>query len=287
MDDDDHVNTTNQTKESLNNLTKIFKKPEPTKFDYMHNLVKLLKQNEQVGNLQPYQSKMIDNVLNLQYITASDIMTHRIDIVAVEKNSTISDILNISTKNGISRVPIFKKNIDSIIGAIFVKDLLKLANKPNFVNQPITPLIRNLLYIPKTIKFIDLFLKLTKSHNHLAVVVDDFGGTSGIVTMEDIIETVFGQIQDEFDNEAEEIKKINNKTYIIQGLVTLKLAFTALNLELDPELNYENLSGFLIDLMGHIPEQNEQPILNYKDVQFEILAIEKHHIEKVKATKLS
>lgn len=287
MEDYDQDNSDNAAKNSLNNLTKIFKKNEPTKTNFLSDLNYILKQNEQNGNITTLQLKMIENVLKFQFVTAGDIMTHRVDILAIENTSTIADALKISLENGLSRIPVFKQNIDSIIGAIFVKDLLKIVNEPNFSFKPINSLIRELIYVPKTIKCINLFLKLTKSHNHLAVVVDDFGGTSGLVTMEDIIETIFGQIQDEYDNETEDIKKINNHTYIIQGYTNLNEVFKILNLDISSNSRYETLSGFLIELLGRIPEKTEQPTLTYKNVDFEILKIEKHHISKVKAVKLN
>lgn len=265
-------------------MADMFKKPFLEK-DEPINLKEILKQNEQEGLLLPYQTKMIENVLNFKYIIASDIMTHRIDIIALNEFATVSDAIELSSKNGLSRIPVFRQNIDTIIGVVFVKDLLKLINKPNATGAQIKPFIHDLLYIPKSMKCFDLFLELTKNHMHLAVVVDDFGGTFGIVTMEDIIETIFGQIQDEFDNEVEEIKKINENTFMLQGFANLKDVCYALNLKIDKNLSCETLSGFLINLLGHIPEPNEQPSLTYKNINFTILAMEKHHIAKVKAIK--
>lgn len=283
MQSDDELSDNEQNNNSLVNLFKSYNFENDKTVNFKH----ILKQNELNGVLLPYQTKMMENIFNFKYITASDIMTHRIDILAVDENATINDIVDISTKNGLSRIPVFHKNIDSIIGAIFVKDLLKLIIDPDAANKKIKPFIRKLLYVPKSTKCFDLFIELTKTHKHMAVVVDDFGGTFGIVTMEDIIETIFGQIQDEFDNEAEEIKKINDKTFIIQGFANLKNVFDVLNLEIDQNLSYETLSGFLINLLGHIPEQNDQPTVSYKNIEFSILAMEKHHIAIVKAIKIN
>lgn len=272
-----------------NNIAKVFTKPsfKNEKISSIETLISILKQYEKSqGKLLPYQTKMIENVLNFQYLTASNVMTHRIDILAVDEGAKVKDVLKLIEENGISRIPVYKQNIDTIIGAVFVKDLLKPLQHPNAIQQNITPYIRDLLYIPKSMKCIDLFLELTKTHTHLAVVIDDFGGTSGIVTMEDIIETIFGKIQDEYDNEVEEITKINDRTYIIQGFASLDDVSDALNLEIDEDINFDTLSGFLIDLLGHIPEQNEKPTIMYKNIEFSILTMEKHHIEKVKACKI-
>lgn len=265
-------------------ISEIFKKPDLEDVN-LTNLKTILKQNEIEGNIFSYQSKMIDNVLNFKYITATDIMTHRIDILAVEETASVLDVINLSSKSGFSRIPVFRQNIDTIVGVVFVKDLLKLIAKPSPSKTKIKPFIHDLLYVPKTIKCFDLFRELTKAHKHLAVVVDDFGGTFGLVSMEDIIETIFGQIQDEFDNEVEEIKKINDKTFIMQGFANLKDVCDILNLEIDQTLSSETLSGFLINLLGHIPEPTKQLTLNYKNIDFSILAMEKHHIAKVKVVK--
>lgn len=268
-------------------LAKIFKRNSISELDSINLMMTELKQHEKDHILMPHQTKMIENILNFQYITASDIMTHRIDILAVEENSTVANVVDLSHKKGLSRIPVYRQNIDTIIGAVFVKDLLKpLVDRPQIATKKITQFIRQLLYVPKSTKCIDLFFKLTKTHKHLAVVVDDFGGTFGIVTMEDIIETVFGKIQDEFDNEKEEIVKISENTYIIQGFANLKNVFDVLNLKINQSLNYETLNGFLIDLIGRIPGNNELPIVEYQNIEFSVLAMEKHHIEKVKAIKL-
>ena len=251
----------------------------------LENLKDIIRQNEQQGILLPYQTKMIENVLNFKYFIASDIMTHRINITAIDELSVVSDVVRLSFKSGLSRIPVFKQNIDTIVGVVFVKDLLKLINKPDASSAPIKPFVHDLLYIPKSMKCFDLFLELTRNHMHLAVVVDDFGGTFGIVTIEDIVETIFGQIQDEFDNEVEEIKKINDKTFIIQGFANLNDVCYAIDLKIDKNLDCETLSGFLINLLGRIPEPNEQTSLTYKNITFTILSIEQNHIAKVKACK--
>ncbi len=267
-------------------LAKIFKKNMQEETNPLLKISSVVKQCELDGSICSYQTKMIENVLNFQNLTASDIMTHRIDIIAVNYyNTKISNVLNLISKHGFSRIPVYKHNIDTIIGAIFVKDLIKLATKPNFAEKPIKPFIRNLLYVPKSINCVTLFLELTKTHNHLAVVVDDFGGTFGIVTIENIIETIFGQIQDEYDNEDEDIIKINDSNFIIQGFANLKDVCDILDLTIEPNLICQTMSGFIINLLGHIPEPNEPVTVSYDNFEFTITEMEKHHIKKIKAIK--
>lgn len=250
-------------------------------------IVMVLDAGEEEGLILPNQRKMISNVLEFKNTTVEDIMTHRVDIEAVEENSKIEDLLKIAIENGFSRIPVYKESIDNIIGVIYVKDLLNLVLSENVGKYRVSKFIREALYVPETIKCCDLFSYFTEKHQHMAVVVDEYGGTSGIATLEDVLETIVGEIQDEYDNEAAEIIKVNETTFTIEGSANLDDVCELLNIDIEDNPDYDTIGGFLIDKLGRIPDEGEHPIIRYNDIEFTVLVIEERHIEKVRAVKLS
>ena len=246
----------------------------------------LVENGEDEGVLLHSQSKMIENIIKFRKITVADIMTHRVDIEAVEEHDKILDVLRIGIENGFSRIPVYKEDIDNIIGAVYVKDLLILIREENVESKAISSFIRELPYVPETIKCVDLFRQFTENHQHFAVVVDEYGGTSGIVTLEDILESIVGEIRDEYDDERDEITKINDTTFILQGSAELDCVSESLNINFEYNSDYDTIGGFLIDMLDRIPDENEHPIVKYNGVEFTVLVVEERHIAKVRAVKL-
>lgn len=267
-------------------LSKWFSAKSPDKVSEK-DIMLIVSEGEQSGVLLPNQKKMIANVLQFRNTTVEDVMTHRVDIEAVEEQSKIEDVLGIAIKNGFSRIPVYKEDIDNIIGAVYVKDLLGLICEENVARRPVNKFIREVLYVPETIKCCDLFRYFTDNHQHLAVVVDEYGGTSGIVTLEDVLETIVGQIQDEYDNEAVQITKVNNTTFTIDGAADLKQVSEALGIPIEDHPDYDTIGGFLVDRLGRIPDEGEHPALRYHEVEFTVLVVAERHIAKVRAVKLN
>ena len=246
----------------------------------------LVETGEDEGILLSSQSKMIENVLKFRKIAVYEIMTHRVDIEAVEEHGKIADVLKIGVENGFSRIPVYKEDIDNIIGAVYVKDLLGLIREENVEDKPIGSFIRELPYIPETIKCVDLSRQFTENHQHIAVVVDKYGGTSGIVTLEDILEAIVGEIQDEYDDEHDEIIKVNETTFILQGSAALDRVSEELDVKFEGDFDSGTIGGFLIDVLGRIPDEKEHPVVKYGGAEFTVLVVEERHIAKVRAVKL-
>ncbi len=262
-------------------FSKLFNKT-PDKIS-AEDILFMLELAEQQGVLLANQRKMIANVLEFRNTTVEDVMTHRVEIEAVEENAKISDVLRIAIDNGFSRIPVYKEDIDNIIGVVYVKDLLTLVCAENAAQKPVSRFIREVFYVPETIKCWDLFHHFTDQHQHLAVVVDEYGGTSGIATLEDVLETIVGQIQDEYDNEQAEITKINATTYIMDGAADLDKVSDTLGVRIEENPDYDTIGGFLVDQLGQIPEAGEHPVIRYADVEFTVLVVEERHIAKVRA----
>ena len=237
------------------------------------------------GTIEEGQKEMINNVFEFDDITADVIMTHRTDITALEKQEvSLSSVLEIATEQGYSRIPIYEDDVDKIVGIIYVKDLLSYIKDGEVESSDILSAMRQPLYVPESVKCRDLFHEMKLKKMQLAVVLDEYGGTSGIITMEDILESIVGNIQDEYDDEEEEIKTCDDGSFLFDGTVLLDDVKKVLDFEIEEEIDYDTLGGFIISLLGRIPSEDETLSVSYKNVTFEVLLVEDRRIAKVKAT---
>ncbi len=238
----------------------------------------------ETGVIEESQKEMINNVFEFNDLTASDIMTHRTDIVGVEIGAGISEVVNAAISSGFSRIPVYENSMDHIVGIICVKDLLCMVGSEAAYSASIDNFIRETIYVPDTIPCGELFRQLSEKKMQMAVLADEYGGTAGIVTMEDLVESIVGNIQDEYDNEAEEIIKISDNTYTIDGTADPEHILANFGISLPEDNDYYTMSGFIINLLGRIPEENETPSVEYENVLFTALIIEDMCITKLKAT---
>ena len=212
-------------------------------------------------------------------------MIPRIDIFAISDDEPYEVVLAKILENGYSRNPVYKENSDNIIGVLFAKDLLAHLNKKNFKWQN---LVREAYFVPENKKLDDLLDDFRARKNHLAIVVDEYGGTSGIVTLQDVIEEIVGDINDEFDDEDLHYSKIDENNYIFEGKTTIKDFCRVLDDE-DEEIfeqekgESETLAGFILEISGKFPKKNEKII--FKNYTFTIEALDKKRIKQVKATR--
>lgn len=241
---------------------------------------------EETGAIEESEKEMINNIFELNDRTAGDVMTHRTEIYAVEDTCALPDILRIATDEGFSRIPVFKDDLDDIVGIIYVKDLLKYVGMPLDKKFDIGDLMRPPLIVPETKRCRELFVELTEQKQHMAVVIDEYGGTAGIVTMEDVLESIVGNIQDEYDNETDEYSVIDDSTYTIEGTADLEEVERLLDADL-PEGDYDTLGGFIIDRLGRIPSEDEHPSIETEDFVFTVEQVEDRHIEKVRVVRKS
>lgn len=233
------------------------------------------------GVIENVQKEMINNIFEFDNIDVGDIMTHRTDISAVEVNEPVADVIKIAIEDGYSRIPVYTEDLDDIIGIAYIKDLLKFIGSDLPKNKSLRDFIRKPFYVPETKKCGDLFREMTESHIQMAVVVDEYGGTAGIVTLEDLIESIVGNIQDEYDNEDEEISQINENTFTIDGTTDLDEVAEITGRDY-PEGDYDTLGGFIISLLGFLPQDGELNAVTYEDVTFTVLNVEERRIGKVR-----
>ncbi len=235
------------------------------------------------GVIEESQKDMINNIFEFDDRTAEEVMTHRTEVIAVSQDATISDIVYYAINEGFSRIPVYEDDIDNIVGVIYVKDLLCLVGCKSTEDFKISDFIRPVLYVPESNRCRELFKEFTDKKIHMAVVVDEYGGTSGIVTMEDLLESIVGNIQDEYDDEEIEIQKMNDTTYMIDGGADLEEVAETLGLDISENEDYDTLGGLITDILGRIPDDGEMPAVTYQNVDFTVLVVEDRRVVKVKA----
>jgi putative hemolysin len=214
-------------------------------------------------------------------------MTHRTDVSGIEINASFDEVKKIVFEEQYTRFPVYEETIDDIIGILHVKDLLQFIEHQQIINFNLKSLLREPYFVPESKKTDELFRELQKRKVHIAVVIDEYGGTAGIITIEDLIEEIVGNIFDEYDEEEKQIVALNHYTFDVDGSIDLEDLDEEceLNLPMDELEDYDTLSGFLTGLLGHIPEDNETVEITYRDIRFKILKAEDKVIEKVRIIK--
>lgn len=237
------------------------------------------------GTIEQSERDMIDNIFEFDDITAEDVMTHRTEIAAVESTSTIPEVVRLAMTEGYSRIPVYKEDIDDIIGIVYAKDMLRFIGKgeESLENRSIEPFIREVIFVPESNRCTDLFKTFKDKKIQMAVVVDEYGGTSGIVTMEDLLEAIVGNMQDEYDNEEEEFSKISDHIFNLDGSMAIEDVEKLLHIKVEDGEDYDTLSGLLTDLLDRIPSPDEHPTVQIDHVEFTVLLVEDRRIAKVRA----
>lgn len=263
-------------------LLKLFKKESSTE----EEIKQLVEDDKQVGELETNQREMINNIFEFDDLNAGDIMTHRTDVDAVELDDSIENAVKISMEHGRSRIPVYNEDLDDICGIIYVKDLLKFVGSKITADDKIADYIRKPLFVPETLPCGKLFAQMTETRIMLAIVVDEYGGTAGIVTMEDVLESIVGNIRDEYDDEEEEpVTQIDEKTFTFDGMTDIDDVEKVLGVNL-PDGDYDTLAGFVINLLGYLPTgKQDNEIVSFENLTFTVLEVDERRIEKIKVEK--
>jgi putative hemolysin len=238
------------------------------------------------GGIEDEQAEMISNIFEFSDLEIHEVMTHRTEIMAVEENAPVTEAVKVSVETGVSRIPIYKNTIDNICGVIYIKDLLPLILQPDTQTRPVSEYSHGIKYVPETSSCGELFRYFTENKKQIAVALDEYGGTAGIVTMEDLLECIVGNIRDEYDeNEAEEIEEITPNTFDILGSADPDDAMERLGHKLEDGHGYDTMGGFITALLGYIPSDGETPTVRWKDITFGVISAKDNRIEKLRAIK--
>ena len=232
------------------------------------------------GNIDEDESEMIQNIFDFSDTIVEEIMTHRTEISSINMRSTRKQIISFVQNERFTRFPVYDKDIDHIIGTIHVKDLLKFLDNDE-EKFSLKSLLREPYFVPDSKKTSELFKEMQEQKNHIAIVLDEYGGTAGIVTIEDLIEEIVGNIFDEYDEDEEEIKMIDASTYEIDGLTNIDDVEDEINAGL-PVDDYDTIGGFILGQLGRFPNVNEKVVVTYNNFTFEVLETNDNVITKIK-----
>ncbi len=242
----------------------------------------MIDEGEEKGSIEENERELINNVFEFNDITVSEIMTHRTDIFALNIDMNVSELIEELEEYTYSRIPVYEDTIDEIKGILYLKDLLKYVKTKR--NIKLKSIIRPAYFVARSKPIDELFKELQKNNNQMAIVLDEYGGTAGLITMEDILEELVGDIFDEYDEIEKEYEKIDENTYLVSGSININDLSKIIEVEIE-EGDYDTLSGYLQEKLGRIPNDEEKPIIETDKVIYKIDEYEDKRIVKVKVCK--
>ncbi len=239
------------------------------------------------GTLEVEEHGLIHGLVAFKLINVREIMTPRVDMVSVPLNIKLSELIDLIKDSGYSRIPVYKDDLDNILGILYAKDLLPYLNSElNISSFEIEKIIRECIFVPETKPISKLMHEFQEKNMHLSIVVDEYGGTSGLITLEDILEEIVGEIRDEFDNEEDEILEVSENKFIMSGKVNIDEIEGKLNISIEvPDEDFETLGGFILNHAGTIPEIGFS--FTKYGYSYKVIEIENNRITKVEIEKLN
>ena len=244
----------------------------------------LVDAGNETGGIEESQREMINNIFTFDDVPVSDVMTHRKDMTAVPKTATATETAAIALEGGYSRIPVYENQIDTIIGIVLVKDLLPLVGKAK--DCPVTELMREVRFVPETAKCRDVFQQMRRDKSQLAIVSDEYGGTAGMVTMEDLLEEIVGNIQDEYDDEEAEFTELAEGVWSIAGEADPEDILPKLGIRFEPDDEFDTMSAFVVHLLGRIPEEGETLSAEQDGIRYTLLSYEDNWISRIQAERI-
>ena len=248
------------------------------------NILMMVDAGEEKGVIGGSAKDMIANIFDFTDTTVDEIMTHRTEVAAVEDTETVRDVVNLAIAEGYSRIPVYHEDLDTILGIVYVKDLLKFVGSSVGCDVKITDLMRPAYFVPETKRCTELFTEMTEHKLQIAVIVDEYGGTEGIITLEDLLESIVGNIQDEFDNEEEEIQKVGDNSFTVDGFTSIDEISDLVGVDL-PEGDYDTIAGLVVEMLGRIPKPGEHPCVHVANLSLTVQEVEENRIAKLLIVK--
>lgn len=238
----------------------------------------------ETGTIHDSEKEMIENIFELNDTQVSEIMTHRTDLVSLSCDAPFDEVLQIAVSEKFTRIPVYKDSIDNIIGILHIKDLLAIAVDGLDGPFSLENLIREPLFIPETKTVDEVFREMQSGHAQIAVVIDEYGGTAGIITIEDLLEEIVGNMQDEYDEEEDEIVREDEHTIVAEGKTSLYEIEEELGVDFPEDGDYDTIAGLFMDILGRIPEEDEYPEVAYKNITMKVMEMNDKRIVKIRIT---
>lgn len=256
-------------------------KDEDIQSDYSEEEIRIMVDaGNEKGLIENDEKTMINNIFEFNDRTVGEIMTHRTDMTSLEIDASLTEVLNTFKKSGYSRIPVYSETIDDIEGFIYIKDLIKPLSSRSKKEFKLKDYLREPLFVYENMKCDDLFDQFQKEKVQVAIVLDEYGGTYGIVSMEDLLESIVGNIQDEYDNEEDEIKKVSSNHYVVDGAAIIEDVSNMIGVELDDSEN-DTIGGLIMDELGYVPDEDENPSVTINNVKFTIKKMDDQSIDKI------
>ena len=256
---------------------------------YENEIKSIVSEGADTGELEETEARMIERVFELDDKKAHDIMTHREEMKAIEDSTLLSDCIDIILDGSNSRYPVYHETIDDILGIVHMKDVIRAGRDKSLLEKPvgeIEGLIKPADFVPETRKIDELFAMMQAKKTHLVIVVDEYGQTSGLVSLEDILEELVGDILDEYDEEEADIRKIGGGAFVVKGLTPLTEIEEKIGIHFEGD-EVETLNGFLTSVLGHVPKSGEIFETDYGGYNFHVVSISNHVIQMVRIKKIT
>ena len=241
----------------------------------------LVSVGEEEGVLEEEETEMIHSIFEFADTTVREVMIPRIDMVTLESDATVDEAVDLALQGGFSRIPVYEESIDNIIGVLYIKDMLKQLREGHN-DRPIRDLVRPAYFVPETKKLDDLLREIQQKHVHLVIIVDEYGSVAGLVTIEDLVEEIVGDIQDEYDREEKLYEKVNEEIYIFNAKINIDEFNEIMDMEL-ADTDYETLGGFLYAQLDKIP--NVGDTITFNDMTFTVLTTRGRRITQVRVER--
>ncbi len=248
-------------------------------------ILSLVEEGKEKGLIEDDTKNIIENVFDFDDTVAYEIMTHRRDMTSLEDTEPLDRVVATAIDSGHSRIPVWHDDIDNIVGILYVKDLLQYVGKPAPSDFKLRALLRPAMFVPRTKDCRSLFAFMQKHRTQIAVVVDEYGGTEGIITLEDLIEDILGNIRDEYDDEEDEIRRLDDGRYTVDGSTSLDDVEELTGVTLG-DSDSETVAGFILDKLGRIPTSDEQPYVESDGLRFTALRTDDRRILEVLIEKI-
>lgn len=256
-----------------------------------NEIIEIIQEADLSSDLNPHEKKLIESVVSFKDRIAREVMVPRVDLFCLKSDTTIKDATKLLENEGYSRTPVYRQSIDDIIGVLMYKDILakykeyeQLGNQEAILNAPIETILKNVLYTPETKKISNLLQEFRKKQVHLAIVVDEYGGTEGIVTIEDILEEIVGEIEDEYDEEEDQFVLQPDGSWIVDGRMSILDIDEQLGIKIPQEGDYDTIGGYIFHHAGSIPSKGF--VIHHDDFTLEIFRSNDRFVEKVKIKPL-
>lgn len=248
-------------------------------------ILSLVEEGQEKGLIEDETKDIIENVFDFDDTVAYEIMTHRRDMTALEDTADLDEVKKTAIDSGHSRIPVYRDDVDNIIGILYVKDLLRFVGEPAPANFKLSSILRPAVFIPRTKDCRSLFALMKKNKTQIAVVVDEYGGTEGVITLEDLIEDILGNIQDEYDNEEDEIRRLSDGKFTVDGSTSIEDVEELTGKELSDE-DSDTIAGFILGKLGRIPTEGEQPSVEAEGLRFTATHTDGRRITEVLIEKI-